>query len=81
MSPYKEQYLEISRYYFDDDSIFLGMVLSFLGLLIHLPSMLVATFPPRTLNAKANLLFVVSFILMLAYWSYYMNSDAAMHQQ
>ncbi|MDU0371258.1 hypothetical protein ACFPAF_12695 [Hymenobacter endophyticus] len=81
MSPYKEHYLEISRYYFDDDSIFFGMMLSFLGFLVHLPSILVATFPLRTLSAKANLLFGVSFILMLAYWGYYMHSDAAMHEQ
>ncbi|GAB3839006.1 hypothetical protein GCM10028821_41550 [Hymenobacter jeollabukensis] len=80
MSPYKDHYGAIGRYYFDDDAICFGLTLSFGGLLLHLPSLLADNFPPRGSRALLNCCFVLCYIGLLCYWGYFLTSDAAMHE-
>ncbi|RAK65996.1 hypothetical protein DLM85_14920 [Hymenobacter edaphi] len=79
-SPYKDYYGAIGRYYFNDDAIFFGLILSFGGLMLHLPSVLASGFPPRGLRDISNGCFALLYIGWLGYWVYYLTSDAAMHE-
>ena len=80
-SPYKLNYGEHGQEYFDDDSIFFGIMLSGFLLLVHLLSMFLTTLiPPKGRPEKADMFFALSFSLHLGYWIYCANSGAAMHE-
>jgi hypothetical protein len=82
-SPYKLNYGEHGRDYFNDDSIFGGIILSGFLLLVHLFSIFLTTqvlhAPQMGKPEKADLVFALFFFLHLCYWIYCANSGAAMH--
>ncbi|MEL5993272.1 hypothetical protein [Hymenobacter segetis] len=81
-SAYKLHYGEHGREYFNDDSIFFGMMLSGFLLLVHLFSIFLATVVLRKGRPeKADMFFALAFLLHLGYWIYCANSGAAMHEQ
>ena len=83
-SPYKLNYGEHGREYFNDDSIFFGIMLSGFLLVVHLFSIFLTTqvlhAPQKGTPEKADLLFVLFCFLHFCYWIYCANSGAAAHE-
>lgn len=80
-SAYKLHYGEHGREYFNDDSIFFGMMLSGSLLLVHIFSVFLATVVLRKMRAdKVDMFFAFAFALHLGYWIYCANSGAALHE-
>jgi hypothetical protein len=80
-SPYKLNYGERGRDYFNDDSIFFGVMMSFLFLLVHVFSILLSKYMLKKDRVeRGDMLFGLCFLLLTGYWIYFLNSDAAMHE-
>ena len=80
-SPYNLNYGEHGREFFNDDSIFFGMMMSFLFLLMHVFSSLLSKYVlKKGIVERGDILFGLCFLLLTCYWIYFLNSDAAMHE-
>ena len=80
-SPYKLQYGEHGREYFDDDSIGFGIMLSVFFLLVHLFSSWLTTHVLQKKRAeRADLLFGFCYLVLAGYYIYCATSNAAMHE-
>ncbi len=80
-SPYKLQYGEHGRDYFDDDGILFNTFLSVFLLLVHLFSIWLTTHVLKKERAeRADLLFGLCYLLFAGYYIYCANSNAAMHE-
>ncbi len=81
-SPYKQAYDQDSHRYFDDDSIFFGLMLSLFFLFVHGLSVWLTAYVIRERRPeRADLIAGTCYLLLAGYYLYCANSGAALHEQ